>query len=80
MAEVLIVVIKVIWKGIVGKAFTEAMVFLFFLFFFISLDITQKEGPSLLEYVEGMAKADIGLMNTDQQGLGKGIFWCWKMS
>jgi hypothetical protein len=47
---------------------------------FFFLEIMQREGPSLLEYVEGMAKADIGLMNTDQQGLGKGIFWCWKMS
>ena len=79
MADVLIVVSKVIWKGIVGKAFTEAMVFLFFLFFFISLDITQKEGPSLLEYAESVVKASIALMNADQQEIGKVTLCSWEI-
>jgi hypothetical protein len=41
-------------------------------FFFI--EIIQKEGPSFLEYAEGMAKAYIGLMNADEQKTGKVIF------
>jgi hypothetical protein len=61
--DALIVVSKVIWKAIVAKAFLETM------FFF--LELIQKEGPSLLEYAEGMAKASIGLMNANQQGRGK---------
>ena len=59
MSDVLIVVSKVISKEIVGKTFLEIMFF---------LGTIQKEGPSLLEHAEGVARAGIGLMNADKKG------------
>jgi len=49
MADVLVVVSKVIWKGIVGKVFLETM---------LSLVVIQ-EGLTLLEYAESVAKASM---------------------
>lgn len=46
MPDVLIVVSLDIWQEIVGQAFQERMAF---------PETVQKEGPSLLEYAEGMA-------------------------
>ena len=46
----------------VGKAFLEIM---------FPLGMTKIEGLSLLDYVEGEAKADIGPMNIDQQETDK---------
>lgn len=38
------------------------------------ISIIETERPSLLDYVEGVAKADIGLMNVDPQGTVKVTF------
>ena len=39
----------------------------------VSLRTTHSEHPSLLDYVEGMAKAGIGLVKIGKQGLGQAI-------
>lgn len=54
-------------KEIVVNAFLETI--------FFSLQIIWAEDPSLLEYTEGITKADIGLMNEDQQGICKLTIW-----
>ena len=43
------------------------------------LEMNQTE-PSLLEYIEGVAKAGIGIINTNQQGSGKVTLCHWEMS
>ena len=58
MSSVKIVANKVTLKGIINRAFLEAM--------FI-LSTIHTEYPSLLDYAEGVAKAGIGLMNTEQE-------------
>jgi hypothetical protein len=44
----------------------------------VSLDI-QTEGPSILRYAEGVAKAGIGLLNADQQRTGMVILCHFKI-
>ena len=68
MSDVLIMMSKDIWKGIGGKTFPEPMVGVLVVVV-VSLDI-QTEGPSILRYAEGVAKAGIGLLNADQQRTG----------
>lgn len=65
MSNVLIVIGKVIWNGIVDKMLLEAM-------FFLEIQI---EGPSFLEYLEGMPKSIIKLINADQQRISKVTLW-----
>ena len=60
MSNVTIVANKVTLKGIVDREFLETMFF---------LTIIHTEHSSLLDYEEGVAKADTGLKNEDQQGI-----------
>ena len=62
MSDALIVINKIIWKGIVGKVFLETIL--------LSRDNPNRKS-SLLECMEAVAKAGIGVMNADQQGSGK---------
>jgi hypothetical protein len=57
-------------KVIVGKMFLKNCFF---------LEIIQKEGHRILEYVVDVAKARIKLMNVDKQGTGKATIFNWEM-
>ena len=46
--------------------------------FFFKRD-NSKSRPLLLKYAEGEAKSSIGIMNADQQGLGRVTLCHWKM-
>lgn len=69
MLGVLIVGDKVMWKGIVVKVLLKAI---------FVLEITQIEGPILLEYEE-CAKASIELMNEVLKRTNKVILCSWEM-
>ena len=57
-------------RRIVEKAFLEIM---------SPLGMTKIEGLNLLDYVEDVAKADIGPMNVDQQKIDKATRYHWEM-
>ena len=64
MSNVIIVASKITLKGTADRAVLETMFF---------LRIIHSEHPSLLDYVRGVAKAGIALMNVDHQGKFKVI-------
>ena len=65
MPNILIVVEQDIWKGIVEKEFLGIVAL---------LEMAEIGGLSLQEYVEGVAKTNIELMNADQQKTDK-VTW-----
>ena len=69
MSSVITVASKVTIKGTVDRAPLETMLF---------LRIVYSQHPSFLDYVEGVAKAGIGLVNVGQQGIFMVLLCHWE--